>query len=132
VDFGVGDFVNNPFGCREPSDDDVEMDHYGIELSTLWVRNGVSPLVALSAARVNAEVQVDAPIFDTVDRARLRTDGTLYTAMLGAEYRSANDIRWLLSGSWTGLDVNRGNRAESDDYWSLRILIELRPRHFGF
>jgi hypothetical protein len=131
VAFGVDDFENNPFGCRAPSDDEAELDHYGVEFSAIWQRDGLSPMVAWSIARIDPHVQVNAQVFDTVDRAQLATEGYLRSGTLGVEYRMKNDMRWFLAGTWTPLEVDRRNGRESDDFWSIHLLFQIQPSHLG-
>lgn len=129
VAIGVDDPERNPFRCARPSNDDAELDYYGLELSgsrrvadRRW-----SAFAAFAVTRVNAEVQVNAPLEGVLDRSRLVTAGTIRTATLGALFRP--DERWELglALSYTPLDVQRPPdfRTRSDDFWSLRLSASL-------
>jgi len=121
---GLSDPANNPFGCRAPSDDEIDLDHHGLELSAAWQRGGWSPFLAVSIQRLEPEVQINAPVFLSIDRTRLVTEGTRRSLVLGAERRRGPWF-WSVAMAWTPLEVRRPPEfgATSDDLFSLRLLL---------
>ncbi len=128
VAFGVDDFDNNPFGCEAPSKDDVELDHYGLEFSAAWQRGRWSPFAAWSIARIHPEVQVNARVFTGLDRSRLWSRDELPSGTLGVEYHNGGKWRWFVAATYTPLEVDRGDGLESDDFWSVHLMLQLNPR----
>lgn len=123
---------DNPFGCIAPSDDDIELDHVGAELfASTNPRNGRwQPFVSFAVTRIEPEVQVNARVFDVIDRSHLVTNGTIETGTLGVVYRPSPAWQAMAAFSYTPLDVRRPPDfdEESDDFWSVRLGL---TRHFG-
>jgi hypothetical protein len=128
--FGDNDFTNNPFGCQGPSRDDVELDHYGLEFSAAWQRGRWSPFLAWSLARIHPEVQINAPVFNFIDQSRLVSKDELLSGTLGIQYSGSRGMNWYLSGSWTPLEVDRGEGLQSDDFWSVHLMLQLDVGEF--
>ncbi|MFK7956355.1 MAG: hypothetical protein AB8B96_09685 [Lysobacterales bacterium] len=127
----AGDNVElNPFGCQGPSDDEAEFDYTGLELNWRYSVGRWQPFASWSATRIRPQVQVNARTFDVIDRALLNTRGTLRSGVAGVALNSAFDLRWSLALSYTPLEVRRRGResTESDDFWSLRLVVS---RPFG-
>lgn len=125
---GSGD---NPFGCVAPSDDDIELDHGGAELFvSASLRDGRwQPFASLAASRIDPEVQVNARVFDVIDRSQLVTEGTIRTGTLGIALEPSPAWQWTAAFSYTPLDVRRPPdfTEESDDFWSVRLGLTWRP-----
>ncbi|MEM9183066.1 MAG: hypothetical protein AAGB27_07900 [Pseudomonadota bacterium] len=122
------DFERNPFGCQAPSQDEAEFDYTGLELSARWNRGRWRPFASWSVTRVRPEVQVNALTFDVIDRARLVTEGTIRSGVAGLSFDGAFDLHWTVALSYTPLDVvrDRGADRQSDDHWSLRVVLSQR------
>lgn len=125
---------DNPFGCVAPSNDDIELDHWGTELSaSAHLRNGRwRPYASIAVTRIDPEVQVNARVFDVIDRSQLDTDGTIETGTLGVVYRPSPAWQAMAAFSYTPLDVRRPpdfNR-ESEDFWSIRLGLAWRFGEF--
>ena len=132
VAFGTEDFDNNPFGCSAPSNDDVELDHYGLEISAAWQHGRWSPFASWSVARIHPEVQINAQVFNGNDRSRLWSKDELLSGTLGIQYQGPGDVTWYLGGSYTPPEVDRGDGLKSDDFWSVHLMLQLNPgRFFG-
>jgi len=117
--------ADNPFGCRAPSDDRLKLDHQGFELmvSRLLASERWQPYAALAWTQMNSQAQVNARIFDIVDRSVLTTDGHLTTATVGVAFHPSADWSWSAAFSYTPLDVRRPplREAGDGDFWSVRI-----------
>lgn len=124
---GSGD---NPFGCVAPSNDDIELDHWGAELfAATSLRGGRwRPYTSIAVTRIDPEVQVNARVFGVIDRSKLVTDGTIETGTLGLVYRPSPAWQAMAAFSYTPLDVRRPPDfdEESDDFWSVRLGLTWR------
>lgn len=127
----------NPFGCEEPSNDEVTMDYAGFEIST--ARRSDSPFEPHFAVAVNyldTEFQVNALYFNLRDQMLLRADDTTVSFTAGLGYRASD--KWRLAGElfYTPLgDVTRRTsprsnefRTDSEDLFHVRALISYRVR----
>lgn len=121
---------DNPFGCMAPSDDDIELDHAGAELfASASLHNGRwKPYASIAATRIEPEVQVNARVFDFIDRSQLVTDGTIGTGTLGVVYSFSPAWQATAAFSYTPLEVRRPPdfNEESDDFWSVRLGLTWR------
>ncbi|HET6603509.1 MAG TPA: hypothetical protein VFG21_04745 [Xanthomonadaceae bacterium] len=125
---GVQDLQVNPFGCGAPSDDRIELNHYGAD-ATLGFGAPASPWrghFGLGRTRVEPRVQVDALSFGTIDRSRLIAGGWLTHAAVGV--RRDLDAHWSLAGEvlYVPLEVVRDPTAgerDNDAFWSLRLML---------
>jgi len=120
----------NPAGCRAPSDDTVSLDHYGAELGAAFpmMQGRLEPFVSVVASRLHGHVQVDARVFEVVDRSTRVANVTLRTVRAGLAWRPSR--QWLFSASadYTPLDVRRppDRELDNDPFWSLRLMAEYR------
>lgn len=121
---------DNPFGCVAPSNDDIELDHGGAELfASTNLRNGRwQPFASIAVTRIDPEVQVNARVFDAIDRSQLVTDGTIESGTLGVTYSPSPAWQATAAFSYTPLDVRRPPDfdEESDDFWSVRLGLTWR------
>lgn len=117
--------ADNLFGCREPSDDRLQLDHEGVELmashripNTRW-----QPFIAMAKTHANPYVKVNARVFDSLDLSEMETKGSLATLSVGTVYHAAPDWRVTAAFSLTPLDVRRPPLRQSRDanFWSVRL-----------
>ena len=124
----------NPYNCQEPSEDEMSLQLFGLELQAgtalaRWPQ--VSPYAALSYSRLDAEFQVRARYNTLIDRSLLETDGDFWTGTLGLAVDAGE--RWRLAGEvvYTPLDVTdrAGHQGrESDGPLNVRALLAYRLR----
>lgn len=125
---GVSDHLENPFGCRAPSDDHLALNYYGGELTSGWNAESWHAHAGVGAVRTEFAVQVDALTFDVRDRSRLVARGVLPFATIGA----SRDVgpRWNLGveALHVPLHVRRSFDAarETDPLTSVRLQIRYR------
>lgn len=123
----------NPFGCVAPSNDHIELDHGGVEIfASADIRGGRwHPFASFAVTRIDPEVQVNAPVFDFIDRSQLTTEGTLRTGTAGVTWAPSRRWQATAAFSYTPLDVRRPPDfdEESDDFWSVRIGLKWRFRN---
>ncbi|MDP2347496.1 MAG: hypothetical protein Q8N34_07210 [Gammaproteobacteria bacterium] len=115
----------NPFGCRAPSNDRLSLDHQGFELmaSRMLAGERWQPYVALAWTRTDPSAQVNARVFEIIDRSVLTSDGNLTTATVGVAFHPSANWSWSAAFSYTPLDVRRPplRKSEEGDFWSVRI-----------
>lgn len=125
---GPQDQINNPFNCRAPSNDEVDLDQYGIELTGEWrFRQHWSVYAGAAATRIKPEIQINAEVFeDTLDRSVVATETTLETWTLGIIYRT-DGWEALLGAAYTPLDVRRPPERElqNDELLSARLMVRI-------
>ena len=114
----------NPFSCLEPSDDRLEMDHYGAEvtLSLPGTILGLRPWVSLASTRMDPFVEVNALVLGAVDYSTVDSEGTTETVSGGLAWELSESWGLTLAGSYTPLDAQRPvDTGDLDDYWSIRL-----------
>lgn len=121
---------DNPFGCVARSDDDIELDHGGAEIFGSASLDGGrwEPFASFAVTRIDPEVQVNARVFEVIDRSQLVTEGTLQTGTLGVVFNQSPSWHWTAALSYTPLDVRRPPDfdEESNDFWSVRLGLTWR------
>jgi hypothetical protein len=129
----AGTSPSNPYGCEEPSRDEMRIRLWGAELSagaTLarWPR--LSPYAALAASRLHAEFRVKARYSGLLDRSYLETDGTVWSGTLGLAVETGTRTRLAAELFYTPLDVEgrAGKGRESDGLLNARLLLGYRVR----
>lgn len=127
------DPVRNPFGCQEPSRDELTLRYAGAELAAGWTAGSsgrLEPYAALAAARLDPEFQVDARYAGVVDRTLQVTEGTIYSLTLGLGYTLGESTRLATEAFYAPLDVIRhpGADKESEDLLNLRVMVSYRLR----
>jgi hypothetical protein len=130
---GSDDPERNPYGCDEPSRDTMSTRLVGLELSagtTLESLPRVAPYAAVAGSRVHAEYQVQAERFGFLDRTLLETDGTVWSATLGASVDVGHRLRLAGELFYAPLDVvgRAGKGKESDGLLNGRVLVGYRLR----
>lgn len=134
---GLTDFERNPYGCEEPSRDEMSLRLVGAELqaSTTFTTTSarwpaVSPYVTIARSRLHAEFQVDARRNGFLDRTLLETDGTIWSGTVGLSLDAGHHTR--LSGElfYAPLDVvgRAGKGKETDGLLNARLLLGYRIR----
>ncbi len=115
--------AENPFSCLEPSEDRLEMDHYGAELMlSAPAILGLDPWVSVAATRMDPYVEVNALVLGAVDYSTIDSEGSSETVSGGVSYRFNENWGCTLAGSYTPLDAKRPNDPDDlDDFWSIRL-----------
>jgi hypothetical protein len=126
---GVADPFLNPYGCDARSNDRVQLNAYGAELTFGRITPGPQWHATAGLLRMEPEVQVDALTFGFRDRSRLISrDNQPYFAV-GAGYQGP---RWCLRAEllYVPLRVQRSPRekVETDALLSLRVQLSRAVR----
>ena len=101
---GIDSFEENPYGCRAPSDDRVSLNHHGLE-ATFAGGDAWRWHVGAGVIRNEAQVQVDALVYDARDRTRLAVRDTLPFFTLGL--RRALGARWSIAAELLHMPMER-------------------------
>lgn len=119
--------------CEAPSDDEQELTLWGGELQAALPLPGgrsVTPYASVGWARLDAALQIDARYNGILDRSRLSTEGSFWTAAAGLEWQPGS--RWRLAGElfYAPLDVVRrgGAGRETDAVVNARAMLAYRVR----
>jgi hypothetical protein len=104
---GVTDPLQNPEGCRAPSQDTFTTNYYGIDATAGWEAGEWKWHAGAGIVRTQLSVQVDALVLASRDRSRLTSDGNLPWLTIGA--RRELGPRWSLAAEllYVPLDVRR-------------------------
>lgn len=117
--------AGNPLSCLEPSEDRLEMDHYGAEVSISMLESplGLQPWASLAITRMDPFTEVNALVLGAIDKSTIDSKGTTKTFSIGVNYRIIDNWRINLATSYTPLDVERppGNPGGQDNFWSVRL-----------
>jgi hypothetical protein len=128
ADVSAGDDpVRNPFGCEAPSADRLTFDLFSAELS-VSLRPGASrgwePYFAVAAHRLSGTFQVRATYQDIIDRTRLDTRGTYWSAALGAAAELGHRFRATGEIFYAPLSIQRpGGEASRTPLSSFRLAL---------
>lgn len=128
------DPVANPFGCEAPSDDEMEIESYGLELAAAWrlPAEGLEIYVSGLVQQLDSEFQVDAVYNGFHDLGRLAHQGSDLAATLGLAYRWRERTRIAGELFYSPLDIVRdpivGGPSENEPLLNLRLLVTYRLR----
>jgi hypothetical protein len=127
---GVTDSERNPFGCQTASNDRVELNHYGFDLTAGWNKGDWHWHAGAGAMRTETEVQVDALTFDVRDRSRLLARDVLPFGVVGVARRIGTQWSLGVEVLHVPLSVRRGPDAatQSDPLTSFRLQLRYRNR----
>jgi hypothetical protein len=119
---------DNPFGCREPSDDRIVMKLYGVDATGSWRAGGWNLHGTLGYARTDLEVNVNALTFDVRDMSRLTSRDSW--PFLAAGVSGDVDRHWNLGVEvlYVPLEVQRevDGPRQRDPLASLRMRLLYR------
>jgi len=125
----------NPFGCRQPSDDEMTIRSYGLELSAGYrLAGSTEPYLAASVQRFDNRFQVDALVFAIRDRTRQLAEGTTWSLTAGAVQPLGERGRVAVEVYYSPLEVRRLDAGleprpdEVDELLNVRILASWRLR----
>jgi opacity protein-like surface antigen len=125
----------NPFGCEAPSDDELTLTYYGLELSAAYrAAGGAEPYLAAAVNRFDNEFQVDAFTFGLHDRTLLLAEGTAWSVAAGVTYPFGERGRFAGEVFYTPLEVRRLDDdfelgpEETDELLNVRLLLSWRLR----
>lgn len=117
--------AGNPLSCLAPSEDRLQMDHYGAEiaLSFFELPRGLQPWASLAITRIDPFVEVNALVLGAIDRSTIDSKGTLETLSAGLNYRVNDNWQLSLATSYTPLEVQRlpENPGGQDNFWTVRL-----------
>lgn len=122
------DLDANPFGCRAPSDDQIALGYYGVDMTSAWSAGRWHAHASVGAARTELVAKVDALTFEVRDRSRLVARGSWPFVTAGASRDL--DARWNLGVEvlYVPLPVQRdpGAASRNDPLTSLRMRLVYR------
>ena len=122
------DPIANPFGCLEPSRDQMSLRVASVEL--LLSRDGRagrwSPFGGVLGSWFDNEFEVDARYGDIVDRTRLEAEHAAGALVLGVVHRSARRWSWAGEVFYTPLRVRRASGTETDALLHGRLHLTYR------
>lgn len=120
----------NPFGCLEPSNDEMEVRYAGVEVTNRLELGRAAPYVSLLVDHFDTEFQVDARYRSLVDRTLLRTDGWTWAATAGLAWRASERARLGVEAFYSPLEVFRGagEPTRIDPLFHVRALATYRVR----
>jgi len=123
----------NPFGCLEPSSDELEIRYGALELASRFDLGATTPHLSLFTSYFDTELQVDARYRDIVDRSRLRTTGWTWGATAGLSWRMGERTGVGLEAFYSPLEVFRapGAPTETDELFHVRAMVTYRVRSPG-
>jgi hypothetical protein len=115
----------NPYGCRAPSNDRMQLDYYGFELGAALDRGAWQWHASAAAVRTENEVQVDAYTIGIHDRTRLTATDVLPAFAIGASRGFGERWRWGAEALYVPLRVRReaDGPSENDPLASVRLYL---------
>ena len=122
----------NPFRCEAPSNDELTIESYGLEINASLVLAGSNfePYAALAVTEMDLEFQLDARWAGLVDRTLQKTDGSTWYATAGFQYTGWGRSRLAFELFYTSLDVVRppSTTSQNDSLFNARILYRYKIR----
>jgi len=124
----VADSERNPYGCQARSDDRIELNYYGVDLTSAWTTGIWHWHAGMGVARTELEVQVDALTYDVRDRSRLTARDALPFFVLGTGRQLGTHWSLDMEILHVPLTVRRDPDAprERDPLTSLRLQLRYR------
>lgn len=127
------DPARNPYRCLKPSDDEMTVRSASLELTGSLLpagASGLEPYAALAAHYFDEDFQVRASYGTVIDRSRLATDGTTYSATLGLALPVGERLRLAGELFYSPLDVVRdaARGSQDDALFNARVLLGYRLR----
>jgi hypothetical protein len=121
---GIDDAQRNPYGCRRPSRDRLQLNYYGIDLTLARQYGPWEWHAGMAAVRTETEVQVDAHTYGVHDRSRLVAKDMLPAITIGTT-RAFDHWQWGVEVLYVPLHVRRdeGGSSESDPLVSVRLQL---------
>lgn len=126
---GVADPVQNPYGCRAPSNDTFTTNYYGIDATAGWNAGSWSWYASAGIVRTRLSVQVDAQVYDVIDRSRLTSNASLPWFTIGTRYAFNEQWSFGVELLHVPLDVRRPPDfgLQSDPLSSVRLQLRYSP-----
>jgi hypothetical protein len=126
---GVADPVQNPYGCRAPSNDTFTTNCYGIDATAGWNAGSWSWYASAGIVRTRLSVQVDAQVYDVIDRSRLTSNASLPWFTIGTRYAFNEQWSFGVELLHVPLDVRRPPNfgLQSDPLSSVRVQLHYSP-----
>ena len=121
---GIDDAQRNPYGCRRPSRDRLQLNYYGIELTIARQHGPWQWHAGMAAVRTETQVQVDAHTYGVHDRSRLVAKDMLPAITIGTT-RAFEHWHWGAEVLYVPLHVRRdeGGSIENDPLVSVRLQL---------
>jgi hypothetical protein len=115
----------NPYGCRAPSNDRLQVNYYGLELTPALDRGAWQWHASLAAVRTEGEVQVDAYTYGIHDLTRLTSMDVLPAFAIGTSRGFGHRWRWGAEVLYVPLQVRRDSNGpiENDPLASARLYL---------
>ena len=122
---GIEDEQRNPYGCRRPSRDRLQLNYYGIDLTLAKQHGPWEWHVGMAAVRTETEVQVDAHTYGVHDRSRLVAKDMLPAITIGTT-RAFEHWHWGTEVLYVPLRVRREDDRSSENDPLVSIRLQLR------
>ncbi len=118
------DPVRNPFGCEEPSNDQVRIRAAGIELGGAFpISRRFEPYLSAGWNYFDNEFQVNARYSGIADHTLLLSSGATVSLVAGAGYRLSERIRANIDAFYAPLHVRRQGARARDDLFNIRLSV---------
>ncbi len=123
---GVTDPLQNPYGCRAPSQDTFTADYYGADATLGWNAGDWKWYASAGIARSRLSVQVDALVFTSHDRSRLTSNDNLPWFTFGVRHDFSP--QWSLAAEllYLPLEVRRPPSFSLDKDPLTSVRVQLR------
>lgn len=125
------DLDRNPFGCEAPSEDEVDLSYYGVELTAERDAGGAwVPYAGLGLSELDMEFQVDAFTNGFHDLTHLTASGSQWHAVAGLRWEGLARSAVGVEVFYSPLDVERveGAGSETDELVNVRAVVSYRVR----
>jgi hypothetical protein len=121
----VTDPAVNPFGCTAPSDDRIQLRHYGADMTAAWTSSPWHWHASVGVARMEPEVDVDAVTGPVRDRSRLVTRDVVPYFAVGAAHDFSDRWRATIEYMYVPLSVRRDDAtdARNEPFRSFRVQL---------
>lgn len=118
---------NNIVGCIGLSNDKLQMDQDGVEVSLSFNNSStIIPWLSFALSAIDSSVEIDAPLQHTRERRTVNSSGSIQTISFGLNYELNENLDFNLSSSYTPLDVQRPvETSGNDNFWNIRLGLSL-------
>lgn len=115
----------NPYGCKAPSNDRLQVNQYGLEMTPVLDRGAWQWHASAAAVRIESQVQVDAYTYGIHDLTRLTAMDVVPAFAIGTSRGSGDRWRWGTEVLYVPLQVRRDGDgpAGNDPLVSVRLYL---------
>ena len=120
----------NEFGCERPSDDEGQLDHYGVGVVASYRATESTTLhLGFNVQEMDLEFQVNALTGGILDQTLILSDGSTWSLNAGAAFDRWERFGVTVEAFYSPLDIQRPDQpSETDALFNVRGMLRYKLR----